>query len=58
MKKKTGKRKGALKELVKSAREDSQRALELTREGNHHVLGDEEIAELNRRAKQKTFRFD
>jgi len=51
-------KKKALRELVKEAREDSEIALELTKEGNHHVLDEKEIAELSQRASQKAFRFD
>ncbi len=51
-------KKKAFRELVKKAREDSEVALELTQDGNHHVLDEKEIAELSQRASQKAFRFD
>ena len=51
-------KKKALKELVKKAREDSEMALEFTQEGNHHVLDEQEVAELSQRAKKGVVRFD
>jgi len=59
MKKKTKKeKKKALRELVKAAREDSEMALDLTREGNHRILEEGEIAELRNRASKNPVRFD
>lgn len=51
-------RKKALRQLVKAAQEDSQMALDLTQEGNHRVLDEEEMSELSQRASKKTVRFD
>lgn len=48
----------ALRELVKKAQEDSELALELTQEGNHRILDEEEVAELSQRAKKEIVRFD
>ena len=51
-------KKRVFKELVKQAREDSEKALELTNEGNHHVLDEEELEDLNERACKKSARLD